>query len=106
MLEETGWPISPQPRSVQAEGFEGGVGVEVGLELREEFAGDGSDVVDAGHGQEETLRARVEGNLQGLWRGLPRVRCFPRGSRCSMRRPGSPNVKGGGGTFGSLAYLQ
>lgn len=43
-----------------------GVGVETGLELREEFAGDGGDVADAGHWKQDPFASGVFGDLHGL----------------------------------------
>lgn len=43
-----------------------GVGIEAGLELREEFAGDRRDVADAGHWKQDPFASGVFGDLHGL----------------------------------------
>jgi hypothetical protein len=43
-----------------------GVGIETGLELGEKFTGDGGDVADAGHREQDAFGTGIEGDLEGL----------------------------------------
>ena len=54
------------PLSLHSKRLEGGipmVGIKSCLEFGEQFAGDGSDVADAGHRQQYSLGAGVESDL-------------------------------------------
>ena len=61
--------------SLHAQGFKHGVhgvGVEVGLELCEQLAGDRRDVLHARHRQQDSLGTGVEGDLERLGQVLDR----------------------------------
>ena len=61
--------ISEAMTSIHPQRLEHGIhriGIEAGLELGEQFAGDAGDVGDAAHGQQDAFGAGVEGYLQGV----------------------------------------
>lgn len=78
------WP-SPKSASLNSQRLVHGIdriGAEAGLEFGEQFAGDGGDVLDAGHRQKDEFGSSVERDLKGIPPGFRRVQCCRRGSCC------------------------